>query len=131
MSGWRYPAPYDIYDEDEVTCGDGRLAIVEDGELVGFCSFGADGRVPGGRYPEGPLDVGMGMRPELTGRGLGARYLAAVLAFARCLLGATRFRVTAADFNARALRLCEQAGFRRIERFEGKDRAFWILVRED
>ncbi len=42
--------------------------------MVGFCSFGVDGRVPGGDYPDGPLDVGMGMRPDLTaaawGRGI-------------------------------------------------------------
>lgn len=136
IAGWRYPPPYDVYDDrDDGAAGpdalEDRYAITEGDELVGFCSFGADGRVPGGRYPDGPLDVGIGMRPDLTGRGLGARYLAAVIRFARRELGATRLRVTVAEFNARALRLCEAAGFRRVERFEGRDRRFWILERED
>jgi len=134
IAGWRYPPPYDVYDDrgDDGAGPDAlevRYAIIEDGELVGFCSFGADGRVPGGRYPDGPLDVGIGMRPDLTGRGLGARYLAAVVGFARRELGATGLRVTVAELNARALRLFEVAGFRRVERFEGRDRPFWILER--
>ncbi len=135
IAGWRYPPPYDVYDDRDGVGGEGpdpvedRYAIIEDGELAGFCSFGADGRVPGGSYADGPLDVGIGMRPDLTGRGLGARYLAAVLEFARRELGASRLRVTVADFNTRALRLCENAGFRRVERFDGRDRPFWILER--
>jgi len=70
------------------------------------------------------------LRPDLTGRGLGARYLAAALELARRELGAARVRVTVAEFNARALRLCEKAGFRRVSRFDGRDRPFWILERE-
>jgi [ribosomal protein S18]-alanine N-acetyltransferase len=132
VSSWRYPPPYDFYNDDGGPDADlaGRYAIIEDGEVVGFCSFGIDGRVPGGDYPDGPLDVGMGMRPDLTGRGLGARYLSAVLAFGRRELGAMQFRATIAEVNARALRLCEHAGFRRVGRFDGPDRPFWILVRD-
>ena len=40
-------------------------------EFVGFCSFGADGQVPGGDYSLAALDIGLGMKPEYTGRGLG------------------------------------------------------------
>lgn len=135
IATWRYRPPYDVYhdDDDGGERADprelsGKYAFVEDGELVGFCSFGADGRVPPGHYVDGPLDVGMGLRPDLTGRGLGARYLQAALGFARRELGATSFRVTVAEFNARALRLCERAGFRRVARFDGPDRPFWILT---
>jgi [ribosomal protein S18]-alanine N-acetyltransferase len=138
IAAWRYPPPYDVYDDrdEDGGAGDeeaelaGKYAFVEDGVLVGFCSFGADGRVPGGSYPDGALDVGIGMRPDLTGRGHGGRYLGAALDFATRELGATRFRATVAEFNQRALRLCEGAGFRRLVRFEGRDRPYWILVRE-
>jgi [ribosomal protein S18]-alanine N-acetyltransferase len=134
-SRWRYPPPYDIYNDDREVVDDPDLAsaageqyaILERNELVGFCTFGTDARVPGGEYADGPLDIGMGMRPDLTGRGHGARYLAAVLDFARRELGETAMRATIAELNARALRMCERAGFRRSARFENRDRAYWIL----
>jgi [ribosomal protein S18]-alanine N-acetyltransferase len=132
IASWRYPPPYDVY--DGVDSGDTApspevFALREAGELIGFCSFGADARVPGGSYPEGPLDIGLGIRPDRTGQRRGADYLAAAVAFARDELGATRVRATVAEFNARALRLCERAGFRRLIRFDGRDRPYWILVR--
>jgi RimJ/RimL family protein N-acetyltransferase len=136
-ASWRYPPPYDVYDEDSAivddpalaTGEDERYAVVDDGELVGFCTFGIDARVPGGTYPDGPLDVGVGMRPELTGRGNGRRFLSAVLEFAERELGASAFRATVAEFNARAIRLCEGVGFRRVARFDGAARGYWILER--
>jgi len=135
IAAWRYPPPYDFYNGDHSVVSDPALAsspdqqfaILDGDELIGSCSFGADARVPGGDYREGPLDIGMGMRPDLTGRGDGARYLAAVLDFARQTLGGGELRATVAEVNARALRLCERAGFRRVARFENVDRAYWIL----
>ena len=137
MSAWRYPPPYDIYNDDREVVADPALAsatadhyaITEAGELIGFCSFGDDARVPGGEYSDGPLDLGMGMRPDLTGSGHGARYLAAVLDFAAHELGATVTRATIAELNTRALRMCERAGFVRVARFENRDRAYWIVIR--
>jgi [ribosomal protein S18]-alanine N-acetyltransferase len=136
IRGWRYPPPYDVYDEGEPTAastemddGSSIRALVRDGELVGFCSFGADARVPGGTYTDGPIDVGMGLRPDLTGAGLGTLCLAAALELAGDL-GATAVRATVAEFNQRALRLCERAGFRRVARFDGAERPFVILIRE-
>jgi RimJ/RimL family protein N-acetyltransferase len=132
---WRYPPPYDVYNDegqqvDAPELASSHHAILEDGELVGFCSFGADARVPGGSYPEGPVDIGLGVRPDLTGRGRGAHYLGATIAFAERELAATTLRATIAEFNARALRLYKRAGFRRVIRFEGAERPFWILIRD-
>jgi RimJ/RimL family protein N-acetyltransferase len=135
IRAWRYPPPYDVYDDvvetdaPDMAPAD-HYAIVEAGELIGFCSFGPDARVPGGTYPDGPLDVGLGMRPDLIGRGLGARHIAAAIEFARRELGASSLRATVAEFNKRALRLCERAGFLRRSRFDGPNRAFWILTRD-
>src|SRR5258706_7312669 len=86
--GWRYEPPYDVYNVyerevvDEPADAAEMCALEEDGELMGFCSFGADARVAGGSYPDGPLDIGIGIRPDLTGRGQCSRYLAAVLTYA-------------------------------------------------
>ena len=74
---WRHPAPYDCYDladaepEFFLDPGNGFFALESGGELIGFRSFGADGRVPGGAYDDGALDTGGGLRPSLTGQGLG------------------------------------------------------------
>jgi ribosomal-protein-alanine N-acetyltransferase len=137
IRGWRHPPPYDVHDEGEPTAvstgmddGSSIRALVRDGELVGFCSYGADARVPGGTYTDGPLDVGMGLRPDLTGAGLGTLCLAAALELAGRELGAGAVRATVAEFNQRALRLCERAGFRRVARFDGAERPFVTLIRE-
>lgn len=43
-----------------------------DGKLLGFCCFGPDARVPGVEYrADDVLGLGGGLRPELTGQGLG------------------------------------------------------------
>src|ERR1700742_1015853 len=97
---WRYPAPYDYYD---VADGDpdyyldpanGMFAVLSGGELIGFRSFGPDGRVPGGAYDDAALDTGGGLRPELTGRGHGRAVITAGLAFGRQRVAPDAFRVT-------------------------------------
>lgn len=67
---WRYPAPYDIYNfAPKDRCADlaellnsqnaFRAILNHGGELVGFCSFGVDGQVPGGNYHDRALDIGL------------------------------------------------------------------------
>jgi [ribosomal protein S18]-alanine N-acetyltransferase len=76
---WRYPTPYDCYNMADGDPGyyldpvNGMFAVLSGDELIGFRSFGPDGRVPGGAYDDSALDTGGGLRPELTGRGSGAR----------------------------------------------------------
>ena len=102
----------------------------ESGTLVAFCSFGADGQVFGGDYSQPALDIGMGIRPDLTGRGLGSRFRDAVSAFAVATFQPPRLRVTVAEFNQRALRLWQNGGFRQTQRFVApqSQRPFIILV---
>jgi len=106
------------------------------GELIGFCCFGADAQVPGGDYRQPALDVGLGLRPDLVGRGLGLAYVEAILDFARCELSPPSFRLTVAAFNRRAFRVYERAGFATIARFErqatdgqGAGAEFLVMVR--
>lgn len=116
---WRYDEPYDVYDltdpveelvayftSPEVRCH----VVAHDGVVVAFCTFGADGRVPGGDYSSEALDIGLGVRPDWTGRGLGADVVAAVVSHARTLT-AGPLRVTIARANARARRVWERNGF--------------------
>src|SRR5215470_17955974 len=120
---WRYPAPYDYYDMTGAnpafiaSPASGFFALVGRGELIGFRSFGVDGQVPGGDYDDSALDTGGGLRPDLTGRGLGRQAIATGLEFGRLEFAPPAFRVTVASFNQRALRVIRSLGFRDVESF--------------
>lgn len=125
---WRYEPPYDSYNPkpDATDAHVRRLldpsksyyAISDDaGSLVGYCCFGADAQVPGGDYGKAALDIGLGMRPSLTGQGRGLGFFTAILDFARREFAPSQFRVTVAAFNGRAMRVYEKAGFRPVQRF--------------
>jgi len=114
---WRYPAPYDCYDMTSASQAiltspeGGFYALVEGPELIGFRSFGEDGQVPGGTYDASALDTGGGLRPDLTGKGLGREAIGTGLAFGRREFAPPAFRVTVASFNERALRVVRSLGF--------------------
>lgn len=143
LIAWEYTGPYAIYNmaaEDDETSVDffldpanGYRAIVDEQEnFLGFCNFGADAQVPGGDYSSAAIDIGMGMRPDLTGQGKGVLYAAAVFAFAEKEYPGMSQRVTIAEFNQRAQRLCQKIGFVPVGRFESRrnGRPFVIMVRQ-
>lgn len=128
MCSWQYPPPYDIYnlecppsDEDIAYLLDPSFhyhAIVDGEEvMLAFCSFGEDGQVPGADYSEEALDIGLGVRPDLTGQGRGGEFAAVVLAFAKETYRPKQLRVTIAEFNERAMSVWRKAGFQEVERF--------------
>ena len=124
---WRYEPPYDGYSinqpVDEAVAyfllpeTNGHV-ILRDGELAAFCTFGADARVPGGDYSGGGLDIGLGVRPSLTGQGLGSSFVEAVIDFAGQAFDDHRLRVSIAVDNERALRVWTMAGFTETQRFQ-------------
>jgi ribosomal-protein-alanine N-acetyltransferase len=75
IAGWHYPEPFSFYDWaadsndlaellDPTARGNDYFAVEdEDGSLIGFFHF---------KTPHGPrLEIGLGLRPERTGQGLG------------------------------------------------------------
>ena len=67
----------------------------------------------------GPVaEIGLGLRPDLTGRGLGESFLRACLHFASAVLGAQSYTLAVAAFNRRAITVYERAGFQEVERFQ-------------
>lgn len=139
---WQYAGPYAVYnmpvenEEDEMRFfldpQNSYFAIVDEaGAFLGFCNFGADAQVPGGDYSAAAIDIGMGMRPDLTGQGQGVLYATAVFDFAQARFPNQAQRVTIAGFNERAQQLCRKFGFATADRFEReKDgRPFVIMVR--
>lgn len=104
----------------------------ESGRLVGFCCFGEDARVPGGDYALPALDIGLGLHPDLTGRGLSHGFLKAIIALGETLFHPEFFRATVAAINTRSLRLFEGSGFYFIQTFisgEVRQVRFHILLR--
>ena len=75
LASWRYEPPYDFYDGDvEPVLNPERFFAARDesGALVGHYYFEERGDV---------LEYGLGLRPDLTGRGLGLEFFHAGLAF--------------------------------------------------
>lgn len=131
VARWHYPEPFSFYDwpadEDdlaELLDPDRRgeaYYVVEDegGELVGHFSFRPEGRT---------LVIGLGLRPDLTGLGLGGGFLAAGLDYGRERFEPEGFSLAVATFNERAIKVYERSGFVRarvyMHRTNGADWEF-------
>ena len=136
---WCYPEPYACYDmtgaepDTLLDPSSGYFALISGHELIGFRSFGPDGRVPGGSYDGSALDTGGGLRPDLTGRGLGRSAIETSLRFGRERFSPVAFRLTVASFNTRAQLVVGRLGFRRVGRFAASTdgREYDIFVRAE
>ena len=141
--GWRYEPPYDFYnpgagiDEEDLAATflnpDYHYYAVLDahGALIAYRCFGEDARVAGGDYTADALDMGGGLRPDLTGRGLGPPVMRAAMDFARVEFAPRVFRTTVAAWNVRALRACMKAGYQPTAAFENSQgNPFVILMRD-
>jgi [ribosomal protein S18]-alanine N-acetyltransferase len=113
VAGWHYPGEYAFYDADFIPAGMGELldpaqrgdqyhaARNADGELEGFAQL---------EPVAGATEIGLGLRPDLTGRGLGQAFTGAVIDLAR-EGGASTITLAVAAFNVRAIRVYEHCGF--------------------
>ena len=83
---------------------------------------------------DGVVEVGLGLRPQDTGCGLGASFLEAGLRHARSALRPRTFRLYVAAFNRRAIKVYERAGFREAGRetrqLAGRGWEFLVMERE-
>ena len=123
LSRWRYEGEYAFYNArepfraehpDQPVGEDAFVCLDPAGGVLGHVSYGPDGQIPtveGYGYPEDALDVGLGLRPDLCGRGLGAEFTARCLRFGRERYGADKFRLSVAAFNERAIGCYRKAGF--------------------
>jgi [ribosomal protein S18]-alanine N-acetyltransferase len=124
IAEWQYEFPYEWYDTAsdprriELFANparrDGLRAVIgDDGDLVGFFNFVREGD---------EVRIGLGIRPDLTGRGLAQPFIGAGLDYARAEWQPKRFRLWVAWWNERALRAYRRAGFREVERVEARSR---------
>jgi ribosomal-protein-alanine N-acetyltransferase len=137
IARWRYPPPYDFYNaaDDDPDLADllsagfraGRYfeVVDETGEVVGFFEFKAG---------HDPIEIGLGLRPDLTGKGLGLAFVQAGMDFARDHFGVSALSLEVATFNTRARLVYERAGFvpgeTYLRRVLGRDQEF-LRMRAD
>jgi len=118
VATWHYEPPYDFYDlasdphdaaemRDRARAGHFRAVLGDEERLDAFWYFD---------WPDGAVEVGIGLRPDLTGRGLGESFLRAQLDYASGEWRPTTFRLFVAAWNERAIRLYERLGFREVAR---------------
>lgn len=119
---WRYSGVYSFYDiisdEEDLkeflnkdNWSDEYFGVInEDNQLVGFYSFS---------FQEGIMWLGFGLKPELTGIGLGKDFVTEGIKF-----GMENFKykknhimLAVASFNKRATRLYEKIGFQTVEEY--------------
>ncbi|MEJ5914051.1 DUF309 domain-containing protein [Pseudokineococcus sp. 1T1Z-3] len=132
---WRYPPPHDRHEVPQAAAadlvrrspgGDEGYEPVLDGEaVVAFVCLGPEATVPGQPHraagataEDGVLDVGLGVRPDLLGRGVGSAALhALLLALAASPSAPRTVRAVAREEDPRALALLARAGLRAHQRF--------------
>lgn len=118
VATWHYEPPWDFYDlasdpADAAAIRDPARAphycavLDSRGRLEAFWYFDWHGDV---------VEIGIGLRPDLTGRGRGESFLRAQLDYATDHWRAASFRLFVAAWNERAIRLYKRLGFREVAR---------------
>jgi len=125
ITKWQYLPPYHVYNMtnalDELV--DSYYGVYKD-DLVGFFCSGEDAQVPPGNYTEGFIDLGIGLRPDLCGQGMGASFMKEVMtAFDKPL------RLTVYKWNERAIKLYEKLGFKYESEFYRGEKLFIIMTK--
>lgn len=115
IADWHYGGIHTFYDMDQDVedleelldqhSWSGKYwAVVDDrGDLIGFFCF---------EMEDDTLTVGLGMRPDYTGRGLGQAFVETGLEHARRHFNPLTFSLLVATLNQRAIRVYERLGFK-------------------
>jgi ribosomal-protein-alanine N-acetyltransferase len=130
---WQYEPPYDIYNcspadleealQYNLDPKNNVYAMFDEHDtLVAYCSYGEDAQVPGGDYSEEALDIGLMVKPELTGQGLGAAFTREVIRNGVERYAPKKLRVTIAAFNKRAIHTWEKNEFQQTQTFKRRSR---------
>jgi len=138
IAAWRYPGEFAFYNWD---ADPADLAELLDPVLWGKQYFSVDGpdeRLVGmfGFKAKGDsVEIGLGLRPDRTGRGLGLSFVESGVAFAAERFGVTSFALAVAAFNQRAISVYRRAGFDVVDQYShetnGGMHPFVRMVRMD
>jgi [ribosomal protein S18]-alanine N-acetyltransferase len=128
---WHYEGVYAVYNMGSAEEGMAELLdrcspyySVRDelGKLVGFFNVGTSALVgesnePGIYGEDRTISIGLGMRPDATGKGMGLTFVQACLDFARREFAPEHFQLYVFPWNKRAIRVYERAGFQSVRIF--------------
>ncbi|MCT2534857.1 GNAT family N-acetyltransferase [Aquibacillus koreensis] len=117
---WHYEGEYSFYDmeadqEDLVEFlnpeerGNSTFAVTKEKALVAFISIS--------KVADRTCEIGLGMRPDLTGKGYGAEFLSAGINFIQTDFKSKKITLSVATFNQRAIHLYRKVGFKDVETF--------------
>lgn len=118
IASWHYEGEFSAYDLD----GSFSMPFLADylgaweevdgiSTLIGYVVFGEDARVPGLEARPNVVDIGIGLRPGLLGRGLGVALANLAIEHAAEVLGAHHLRACVQSWNLRSQALCFRMGF--------------------
>ncbi|WP_409276062.1 GNAT family N-acetyltransferase [Neobacillus sp. SCS-31] len=117
---WHFDGQYSFYnmdaDQDDLEeflnpkkRENSKFAVTEADELVAFFSYG--------KVSEVTFDIGLGMRPDLTGKGNGMEFLKAIINFIKSEFKPEKITLSVAAFNQRAIKLYRKVGFKEVDTF--------------
>lgn len=117
---WHYEGQYSFYDMeadqedlaeflDSNIRGETTFAVCEEKEIVGFFSFN--------RVDVHIVDIGLGMKPNLTGRGFGEAFIRRGLEFCMEKCQPRYITLSVATFNERAIKVYKKVGFEVVGTF--------------
>lgn len=137
---WEYVKPYDFYNNEiteenikELLDGTYYALMSDQHQLIGFFCMGKNAQVPIGNkysvYSDDFIDMGLGMAPQLVGKGNGFTFCSFILSYIEENYKAIPIRLTVAKFNQRAIHLYEKLGFDAKDEFSTDFADFMTMVK--
>ena len=110
---WNYDGEYAFYvmaadpeDYEEIMCpnlrGNRYFSVFDNDALIGFFCV---------EQEESFIELGLGLRPDLTGHGKGSVFLEEILCYVKKRYLFESIHLDVASFNQRAIKVYERAGF--------------------
>lgn len=159
---WKYPPPFEVYSfngtvEEQNELMDGSYyavltneKLLVDGmeQIIGYFCTGEGARVPGG-YKAGiyqsnqslsnsvqmPIDIGLGMNPNITSKGFGATFLEVIMQHIYQLQGESiPLQLVVLASNVRARKVYSRTGYQELSHFQspvkGEELEFVYMVKK-
>ncbi|WP_085523312.1 GNAT family N-acetyltransferase [Tuberibacillus sp. Marseille-P3662] len=117
---WHYDGIYSFYDIeadqedfeafiDPEQRGESTFAVYDDDNVIGYFSFNS--------VDASTVDIGLGMRPDLTGQGNGLAFIKTGMKYAQAHYTPQILTLSVATFNKRAIKVYKKAGFEAVGTF--------------